>query len=156
MDHHGFLGLVRQIDKSLSQATIERDTSAPRWWWNCVAVINPESKCPFCHDTIRSDGIWFFAGERYKRIVGLVMPNSKFILIHPSHPHDTGGGFLCLGRNPDGIALLASAPNLMDCPLGPYRVPRWLKRYWGHTCNEAKDYLFINGHIDWLQELEEP
>jgi hypothetical protein len=160
MDHHGLLTLTRQLNITLTSINTVRSTNSPEWKWKATPVLFPESHCPFCLEVIRSEGIWFLRDEmngRKEKLVGAIFPGApghKVTLIQPSHPHDTGGGLLCLGKNASGIALLASTPNVYDSPMGKYYIPRWLKRYWNkHDCGEMRDFLqegYREGNISFL------
>jgi hypothetical protein len=164
VDHHGLLTLIRQLNTVLTNIDTAKRTGPYKWNWNVTPVIYPESHCPFCRSIIRSNGIWFFKGPRYEILVGAIFipPDKKVTLIQPGHPHDTGGGLLCLGRNETGISLLASTPNLNDTPMGRYSIPMWLKEYWNkHDCKNMRDYLtegYANGHVTnlpaYIQELD--
>jgi hypothetical protein len=170
MDHHGLLTLTRQLNITLTGINTVRSTGPPEWKWKVAPILFPESHCPFCLEVIRSEGVWFLkddaSGTRLlNRLVGAVFPSNtggKVTLIQPSHPHDTGGGVLCLGRNVSGIALLASTPNINDSPMGRYYIPLWLKRYWNrHDCQDMRKYLRagcekgdINSSQTYIMELD--
>lgn len=144
MDHHGLLILTRQVQTTLTGIRQVRPSNISEWNWHVRPVLYPESRCPFCLEVIRSNGIWFFTNPLWDKLIGMVLleQGKRFELIQPSHPHDTGGGFLCLGKNDTGIELLASTPNLRDTPMGPLLIPRWLKRYWNrHTCEQSRAYI---------------
>lgn len=153
--------MTRQINTVLTGIHQVRTTGAPEWQWRGTPVIYPESKCPFCNTAIRSNGIWFLRGIKHEYLTGALFPatNAKVQLIQPSHPHDTGGGALCLGKNATGIELLAGTPNLRDCPMGSGYIPRWQKRYWNrHDCPEGREYIkhwsYGSAVTDLLQELD--
>ena len=155
MDHHGLLGVLRTLNVTCHTVNEARAGVAPEWSWVNTPVIFPESRCVYCKSPMRSNSIWFLGGDRYTRLFGIlqVRAGGKVDLIFPSHPHDTGSGTLCLGCNPTGIDLLATEPNLSDCPMGRYRVPVWYKRYWGHDCPEMREYLRQWGETDQLNLL---
>lgn len=157
MDHHGFLTAFRTISAVAQQVQVQRKESINTTWsWAGTPVMYPESKCPFCKGVIQSQGIWLFDGLRQERLIGALFPTEggKIQLVMPSHPHDTGGGYICFGGHPNGAAVLASAPNLSDVPMGKFYVPRWIKRYWGHECKQMLKYLRDWGELDRLEELE--
>ena len=160
MDHHGFLTISRQVNTALLNIKGRAMTLPPQWTWVGTPVICPETHCPFCRNVVRSNGIWFFRGAKQEKLIGAIfpgLPGEKVTLIFPDHPHNTGGGILCLGRNLSGIALLASMPNVRDCPMGSYYIPRWLKRYWGrHVCDEGRDWVNAEASdsVRILQELD--
>lgn len=156
MDRHGLLNILRSLSLSCHAVHESRVSTRPEWGWMHTPVVFPESRCVFCEDTIRSPGIWFLGGPLHKRLFGMlrIVPGGKAVLIQPSHPHDTGGGNLCLGKNPTGIDLLATPPNLNDCPMWSYNVPQWYKRYWDHDCGEMRDYLRNMGETEQLGRLD--
>lgn len=140
MDHHGLLALTRALTLNLQQAHRERVEGPANWTWALTPVIYPESRCPYCHNVTRSPGIWCLSyNSEQWRLMGAFFPKAggKLELIQPSHPHDTGGGYLCLGSNRDGVALLSSVPNIHDAPMGRYSIPKWLKKYWDHSCPQG-------------------
>lgn len=140
MDHLGLLTLVRKLSSEMHNVVEERKNRTPIWKWNHMAVVMPESKCAFCRAVVRSNGIWLFSNApRYNRLVGMIKieKNGDSKLVYPSHPHDMGGGSLCLGSNSTGMDLLASPANLNDCPIGYEKVPDWLEKYWNHKCPSA-------------------
>ena len=157
MDHHGFLTVFRAVAASAQQ--VQANTTTRTWSWVGTPVIYPESRCPFCRHVVRSPGIWLLANGNYlknDKLVGALFPTrgGKIKLVMPSHPHDTGGGYLCLGRNADGVALLASTPNIDDSPMGKFMIPRWLAMYWNHKCKEMVKYLKLYGEDERIRELE--
>ena len=160
MDHHGLLNILRALSITCHQVQVARTSAPPEWGWVYTPIVMPESRCAFCHRPIRSKGIWFFSRALpNNRLFGMlpVRQDGTVELINPRHPHDTGGGGLCLGRNASGIALLANEANLEDCPMGRHRVPLWYKRYWNHDCLEMRKYLedeFPHDHASIIRELD--
>ena len=156
MDNYGLLNLSRQLGASLTALAAEKHNAPKKWAWAATPVIMPESKCPFCLQPIRSRAIWFLSGENHERLMGILkLDSEKVELVHPNHPHNTGGGYLCLGKNADGIALLASTPNILDAPMGVRFIPKWLKRYWDHPCVKAREYLLRSSEfIELLREYD--
>ena len=156
MDHHGLLNMLRSLAITCQTTQQARNNTRLEWSWVHPPIVFPESHCVYCKATIRSPGIWFLGGDQFTRLFGMlkVTAGDKIELIQPSHPHETGGGNLCLGRNPTGIDLLATPPNLDDCPMGSYRVPAWYKRYWNHDCDEMREYLTNWGETDQLRLLD--
>ena len=155
MDNYGLLTLLRQLDSVITTIGAEARDAPTTWTWNATPVVMPESKCPYCLAPIRSKAIWFLGGNKHERLLGILKLDSKKVeLIYPNHPHDIGGGHLCLGKNTDGIALLASTPNTMDAPMGRWHIPMWLKEYWGHPCMKAREYLRDNGYQNQVREYE--
>ena len=155
MDNYGLLTLARQFSTTLHTLSKEKHSAPITWAWAATPVIIPESKCPFCLRPIRSKAIWFLSGVTHNRLCGILKLDSKKVeLVQPNHPHHTGSGYLCLGRNMDGIALLASMPNLMDAPMGSRHIPKWLKKYWDHPCIKAREYLIAHGFLDLLGEYD--
>jgi hypothetical protein len=133
----------------------EKRNAPVTWSLAATPVILPESRCPFCLCAVRSNAIWFLTGAKRERLIGILeMDSAKVQLTQPNHPHHTGGGFLCLGRNLDGIALLASTPNILDAPMGSRFIPKWLYRYWGHKCIKAREYLIAQGHSELAREYD--
>src|SRR5678809_994728 len=118
MDHHELLTVTRRLVLACHTTQTRRATASPEWEFTVTPVLYPESKCPYCLSVIRSPGIWFLTDSNLYRLLGALFPTQSgpVKLVQPSHPHDTGGGYLCLGRNRDGIALLSSPPNLLDVP----------------------------------------
>lgn len=159
MDHHGFLTLFRYAAFIAQQKQLVRNSNKTEWRWNGTPVIYPESLCPFCSHVIRSPGVWLLTDNgqyKYGKLIGAFFPTDKgkISLIMPSHPHDTGAGHLCLGKNPDGIALLASMPNIYDSPMGKDNIPKWIAKYWGHKCKEMVVRLKDWGAESKIKELE--
>lgn len=145
MDHHGLLAIMRRIAVAHQSIHIARTVEKLTWEWKVTPLFFPESHCPFCNTVVKSNGIWFIAeGNGASRLIGAIIPTpgQPVEMFFPGHPHDTGGGHLCLGNNLTGVALLASTPNLRDCPMGVTRVPHWLKKYWSrHTCQASRDFI---------------
>lgn len=143
MDHYRLLTIMQRLNAAKDTAVALRNAEPKQWKWHCTPVLYPEFKCPYCYNIVRSKGIWFLKGDKNERLMGVffLRANNRFVLEHISHPHDTGGGFLCIGSHRDGVALLNSPPNLLDCPMGKCYVPRWLKLYWEHNCQEMTDYI---------------
>jgi hypothetical protein len=160
MDHYGLLGVARQLTLACNEVHIKRNSLVCDWEWAGTPVLYPETHCPFCLQVVRSNGIWFFSGTNQDRLVGVIMLDQPTVkMVFPSHPHDTGGGYLCFGKygNKTGIELLASTPNIGDSPRGAWRIPMWLKQYWnGHVCQAGKDWLANNGYRSEFRELERP
>jgi len=154
MDHHGLLTIIRRVTGVHQSIHGSRTTERPTWDWKVIPILFPESHCPFCNEIVKSEGIWFITeGYKTARLIGAIFPtlHGPVRMIFPGHPHDTGGGMLCLGKNPSGVALFASTPNLRDCPMGNINIPKWLKKYWDrHTCQEGRDYI-INKSWDSLE-----
>jgi len=145
MDHHGLLTVMRQVTAVHQSIHISRTAERPTWNWKVIPILFPESHCPFCNEIVKSEGIWFITeGYKTARLIGAIFPTpgKPVKMIQPGHPHNTGGGHLCLGKNLSGVDLFASTPNLLDCPMGIVNIPRWLKRYWSrHTCKESRDHI---------------
>lgn len=154
MDHHELLGTLRRVSLACNNTYAKRVGTNPEWSWELTPIVFPESLCPFCKKAIRSNGIWFFRGPRQEQLIGALFPTQGGTakLIQPSHPHDTGGGFLCLGRNLTGAALLASMPNMQDIPIGSHRVATWIAKYWQHKCAEGEKYQ-VGACAGYSQEL---
>ena len=158
MDHNGLLTLTRQLQGTMTNIQQVR-TIRPEWKFNGTALIYPETKCPFCLEPVRSEGIWFLGGAIQNRLLGAIFPEAgeRVRLIQPGHPHDTGNGALCLGGHPNGLALFAHPANLRDVPMGSGHIPRWLKRYWsGHTCEAGRKGIreYTYDHARLLEELD--
>ena len=160
MDRHGLLNILRSLSVTCHTIQMERMNQRPEWSWVHTPIIFPESRCSFCHKPIRSPGIWFLSSSpMHNRLYGMlqIQAGARVVMIQPSHPHNTGGGGLCLGRNRNGIELLAGEANLNDCPMGRHRVAAWYKRYWNHTCPESRAYMqgeFPYDYITILRELD--
>lgn len=162
MDRHGLLTLARTLAMTFSNVSQARISQSHIWDWVAIPLIQPETICPFCKESVRSSGVWFLDNTdvtlptRYDKLRGAIFPSrsGKVELVHPSHPHDTGNGVLCLGGHSTGFNLFASMPNLHDTPMGAYHIPRWLKRYWRHDCKDMREYLNHNGYRDQLRELD--
>lgn len=147
MDHNGFLRLTRQVHAATQEIARLRAETPGHWEWKYMTLPFPESKCPYCNEVIRSNSIWFI-NQAVTRLIGImqVKPGMKAVLQPPRHPHIMDSvGTLCLGRNRDVVSLIASPPNLLDCPMGIQHVPRWLITYWDHRCaimmNHIRDYV---------------
>ena len=156
MDHYGLLTLARTVTTNLRQIESKR-VGDNTWKWTVTPVIFPESHCPYCSGVIRSPYIWFLEGTKYENFVGILNPNDinkKVVLGYASHPH--GGRPACLGKNPDGIALLASTVNINDSGMPRALVPKWLKVHWNHDCRAMREWLAIAGLTNSLLELDRP
>ena len=154
MDHHGLLTLTRALSVAFEVTQVKRQ-GPPDWSWAVTPVVYPESHCPFCKAVVRSPGVWCLRkNEGVWQLVGAFFPRhgGKLTLVSPSHPHDTGGGYLCIGYNRDAVALLASTPNILDAPMGHWKIPQWLKEYWNHQCDAAAVYL--RSAPTWREHLE--
>ena len=153
MDHHGLIALARAITFDL-QAVRQSRVQETQWFWQATPVIFPESHCPWCNGVMRSPYIWFLQGEKYEKLIGAFKPiaGGKVDLVYPSHAH--GGAPLCLGHNPNGIALLASTVNLADCFMPKTCIPKWLKTYWDHRCEPMRAFLNEYDNKGWLRELD--
>jgi hypothetical protein len=146
MDHYEFLALTRHASQEMLKSSRARVESTA---WGLVGqpLFYPESRCPFCKTVVRSPYVWIIqemTDRAIPRLLGAFLPQAdgRVTVVQPSHPHDTGGGYLCRGQHDTVWGLLASAPNLNDCPMGQFRVPLWLKRYWNHpNCAEAITYM---------------
>lgn len=151
MDHHGFLGLVRELSSRFAQLAAVKRGELPRWRWHSTVVVMPESRCPFCKAIIRSRGIWHLdQPPLFKVLRGVTMLETTkrlhTTMHYPQFPHQlTAHGMLCLGNHKDGIELLASPTNLHDVPMGVQRLPYWLKLYWDHECRESHRWLRDRG-----------
>jgi hypothetical protein len=152
MDHHGLLTTLYAVNHACLQAHAARRATVKTWNWAASPVIRPETRCPFCETIVRSEGIWFLEQTIKDRLVGMLPLNQgqQVKIIQPGHPHDTGGGYLCLGKNATGVELLASTPNINDAPMGTWRIPKWLFDYWGHWCEPAALYLRAR-EVDYTQ-----
>jgi len=158
MDHHELLSTLRQFSTKCHtvKQLKERHRTTPSWGFESDVIMFPESHCPFCLAIVRSPGIWFISKVKpneYIRLLGVLMPN-RVGLIQASHPHDSGGGYLCLGKNATAVDLLHSTPNLNDSPMGWWYVPRWLRRYWNHDCQESRERLKRSIYKNILDEFE--
>lgn len=142
MDHHGFLNVVRVVSMTLRDTRHKRESQTD-WAWAVTPIVFPEARCPFCHEVARSPYIWLIEEHPKPRLVGAFKPmmGGKLEVVQPGHPHDTGGGYLCIGNHANVFSLFANEPNMGDCPMGTYRVPNWYKRYWNHTCVEGLEYI---------------
>jgi len=156
MDNYGLLALSRQLNTVLASISMIKNSAPPTWEWAATPVVMPESKCPFCLKPVRSNAIWFLDGPNNYRLLGILdLAKTKVELVFPNHPHNNGGGYLCLGKNTDGVALLASTPNILDAPMGAKFIPRWLHIYWGHHCTPARNKLMSWGQIELVKEYDE-
>ena len=158
MDHYGLLRTVTLLTQATHEASLARKDAVPRWKWKATPVIFPESKCPYCATTIRSNMIWFLGEERLSRLYGAIQPKrgGRVKLEQPFHPHHTGGGYLCLGGHPHGIALFSNPPNLRDLPMGREFTAKWVNKYWGHYCKEMTLHLLSYGFYAEEKELIKP
>lgn len=157
MDHNGLLRLLRAATLECNKVVACRSgKEAVNWEWAVTPIMYPESRCPYCHDPIRSPGIWFLKGPNHSRLAGAIFPqpNGKVVVVNPSHPHDICGGQLCLGSHATGIAVFMAEANLRDTPMGSHYIPRWLKRYWRHDCKEMRWFLYAAHYRDQLAELD--
>lgn len=155
MDNNELLRRTREIAQvlSIASAKARSDTS---WNWAKTAVLFPESKCTWCGRIIRSNSIWFLQGTRLKVLSSILRVKEGQAEFHiPSHPHNMGGGTLCLGTALDGVHLLSLPINRSDCPTSIEAIPRWLKVYWDHTCDESRQYLINQRYTETLRELDE-
>lgn len=143
MDHYGFLNVFRAVDLTLRDVQYKRDNTKGYWKLAITPLVFPEMRCPFCKIALRSNYVWLISDMPHPRLHGAFKPEGgkKYCVFQPSHPHDCGGGALCRGKHNTVAELFAAGVNLDDCPMGTYRVPRWFKEHFNHTCKEARDYL---------------